>query len=139
MIQISSNVLELLKGIDYGLPEVDVRDAYLTDDPHLPMITVDELPGNEGVYLDNQPAIVTNIITVECYATQMMADGIPQTGKAIAYDLIDRADRILNEKLGLTMQGTIAAAPYSDQRVFRAVARYVAYIDTRNGTILRSI
>lgn len=139
MIQISPDVLGLLKGDDYGLPEVDVRDAYLTDDPHLPMITVDELPGNEGVYLDNQPSIVTNIITVECYATQMMVEGSPQTGKAVAYDLIDRADRVLNEKLGLTMQGTITAAPYSDQRVFRAVARYVAYIDTRNGTILRSI
>lgn len=139
MIQISPDVLGALKGVDYGLPEVDVRDAYLTDDPHLPMITVDELPGNEGVYLDNQPSIVTNIITVECYATQMMVEGSPQTGKAVAYDLIDRADRVLNEKLGLTMQGTITAAPYSDQRVFRAVARYVAYIDTRNGTILRSI
>lgn len=139
MIQISPDVLGALKGVDYGLPEVDVRDAYLTDDPHLPMITVDELPGNEGVYLDNQPSIVTNIITVECYATQMMVEGSPQTGKAVAYDLIDRVDRVLNEKLGLTMQGTITAAPYSDQRVFRAVARYVAYIDTRNGTILRSI
>lgn len=139
MIQISSDVLELLKGIDYGIPEVDVRDVYLTDDPHLPMIAVDELPGNDGVYLDNHPSIVTNIFTIECYATQMMVDGSPQTGKAVAYRLMDLADRELTGKLGLTMQGTITAAPYSDQRVFRAVARYVAYIDTRNGTILRLI
>lgn len=139
MILISLEILDILKRVDYGIPEVDVRDAYLTDSPHLPMITVDELPSNEGVYLDNQPVIVTNIITVECYAPQMMVGGIPRTAKDVAYRLVDRADLELNRKLGLTMQGTITAAPYSDQRVFRAVARYAAYIDTRNRTILRSI
>lgn len=139
MIQIAPEILEELQKVDYGIPDVDVRDAYLTDDPSIPMITVDELPGNDGVYLDGQPAVVMNVITVECYSTQMVVGGVPKTGKAIAYDLLDRADRRLNEKFGLTMQGTITAAPYSDQRVFRAVARYIAYIDTRNGTILRSI
>ena len=139
MIQIAPELLKALREIDFGIPGVDVRDAYFISDPTLPMLTLDELPGNDGVYLDNQPFIVTNIFTVEAYASQMVVREQAMTGKEIAYTLLDAADKLLNKQFGLTMNGNITAAPYQDQRVFRAVARYTAYIDTRNGTILRSI
>ena len=139
MIQIAPELLKALREIDFGIPDVDVRDAYFISDPTLPMLTLDELPGNDGVYLDNQPFIVTNIFTVEAYASQMVVREQAMTGKEIAYTLLDAADKLLNKQFGLTMSGNITAAPYQDQRVFRAVARYTAYIDTRNGTILRSI
>lgn len=138
MILIGQEIIDTLKAVVYPVP-VTVRDFYSADKIATPLLTVDELPGNEGVYLDNQPAIVTNTYTIEVYAKQKTVGGVLMSSKALALSIILAADKALNEVYGLTMTGQIAIAPYENQDICRVVARYVAYIDTRNDTILRRL
>lgn len=168
MTSILDEILRFLKeDVVFRLPEVTVKEAYLVNTAlELPLLTVDEFPGNDGVYLDNQPHIVRNVITLEAYADQSETgeealqsesdDYIgtesnnpifidPEenefylTGRRAAMQILMDADRKLNEKFGLTMIGNIAYAPYQDPNVVRAVSTYFAYIDTRTNTIYRRI
>ena len=147
MTDILDEVLRFLKEeAVFTLPNVTVKEAYLVNtDLDLPLLTVDELPGNDGVYLDNQPRVVHNLITLEAYASQLVfedpASGEPVllTGKRAAYRLLEEADKQLNARFGLTMTGSIAYAPYEDTNVVRVQANYFAYIDTRTNLIYRRI
>jgi len=139
MIQIGADLIDALSAAVYTLPKVTVKDFYAVTSILCPQLTLDELPGNDGIYLGNQPAIVHNVFTLEAYAKNMMVNGSAMTKKAAALLLISEADKVLNERFGLTMQGEITIAPYTDATICRAVARYIAYIDTRNNTILRRI
>lgn len=138
MIMIASDIINALKTVAYPLP-VTIRDFYSVDKITTPLITVDELPSNEGVYLDNQPEVVTNTYTIEVYAKAKTINGTAMTSKALALEIVQAADKALNEAYGLTMTGQIAIAPYQDQSICRVVARYKAYIDTRNNKILRGL
>lgn len=138
MISIGEEIIATLKAVAYPLPAT-VRDFYSVDKITAPLITVDELPSNEGVYLDNQPAVVSNTYTIEVYAKAKTINGISMTSKALALKIAQAADKALNEIYGLTMTGQIAITPYQDQNICRVVARYRAYIDTRNNTILRGL
>lgn len=138
MILIASDIINALKTVAYLLP-VTIRDFYSVDKITTPLITVDELPSNEGVYLDNQPEVVTNTYTIEVYAKAKTINGTAMTSKALALEIVQAADKALNEAYGLTMTGQIAIAPYQDQSICRVVARYRAYIDTRNNKILRGL
>lgn len=138
MIFISEGIIDTLEAVTYPLP-VTVRDFYSVDKITAPLITVDELPSNEGVYLDNQPEVVTNIYTVEVYAKAKTVNGTVMTSKTLALEIMQAADKALNEVYGLTMTGQIAIAPYQDESICRIVARYRAYIDTRNNIILRGL
>lgn len=168
MTSIFDEILHFLKEeVIFKVPEVTVKEAYLVNTTmSLPLLTIDELPGNDGVYLDNQPQIVRNIITLEAYADQTEAgkealeserDDLigtetnspifidPEdsefylTGRRAAMQILMEADKKLNEKFGLTMTGNIAYAPYQDPNIVRAVSTYFAYIDTRTNTIYRRI
>lgn len=138
MIMIVSDIINALKTVAYPLP-VTIRDFYSVDKIATPLITVDELSSNEGVYLDNQPEVVTNTYTIEVYAKAKTINGTAMTSKALALEIVQAADKALNEVYGLTMTGQIAIAPYQDENICRVVARYRAYIDTRNNTILRGL
>ena len=139
MIQIGADLIATLSAATYTVSGVTVKDFYSVSSIVCPQLTLDELPGNDGIYLDNQPVIVHNVFTMEAYAKNMMVSGKPVTKKAAAMLMITEADKVLNEQFGLTMQGEITIAPYTDSTISRAVARYIAYIDTRNNTILRGI
>ena len=91
------------------------------------------------MYINGLPCVVRNILTLESYAKAMTISGKIISKKVAAEQLLIEADKILNGTFGLTMTGNIQAAPYSNQTVFRAVANYFAYIDTRTNTICRSI
>lgn len=140
MILIGESILNSLKAASYPVP-MTVRDFYAPEAPVIPMITLDELPSNDGVYLDNQPAVVTNILTLEVYAKAKSVGGVALSAKALALQLMKIADDLLNQTYGITMTGQIAIAPYSDPSVCRIVARYEAYIDTRleQDNILRRV
>lgn len=140
MILFGDAIIETLKSAPYPL-SVTVRDFYSAGKISPPLITVDELPGNEGVYLHNQPEIVTNLFTIEVYAAAKTIDGKPYNQKQLAMEIALAADKVLNEVYGLTMTGQIAVAPYRDPHVCRVVMRYLAYIDTRleENNILRGI
>lgn len=133
-------IIETLSSAAYPLP-VTVRDFYSASKISPPLITVDELPSNDGVYLHNQPAIVTNIFTIEVYAAAKTVNGRVYNQKQLAMEIANVADDALNTAYGLTMTGAISIAPYADQSVCRLVMRYVAYIDTRkiSNNILRGI
>lgn len=168
MTGILDEILQFLKeDVVFRLPDVTVKEAFLVNTGlDLPLLTVDEFPGNDGVYLDNQPCVVRNVITLEAYADQTeTGEGTLQTesdefictesnnliftdpedaefyltGRRAAMQILMDADRKLNEKFGLTMIGNIAYAPYQDPNVVRAVSTYFAYIDTRTNTIYRRI
>lgn len=130
MIFIAEQIIETLKEGEYPLP-VTVRDFYSVEQVSPPLITVDELPGNDGVYLHNQPGIVRNVFTVEVYASARTINGVVYNQKRLALEIAIAADKLLNEVYGLTMKGNIQVAPYSSPNVCRAVIRYEAYIDTR--------
>lgn len=139
MTLIGGQLMEALRGGQYPV-SVEVRDFYSPDPVRPPMLVLDEAPSNEGVYLNGQPAVVTNIFTLEAYAKAKTINGRAVGQKELALDIIMEADRILTLEFGLTMRGQAAAiAPYQDQGVCRAVARYIGYIDTRTNTILRGI
>lgn len=139
MILIGDELITALKTVSFSATKVKVTDAYSVSTPTFPMITLDELPSNDGVYLDNQPEIVRNIFTVEAYAHNMTVRGNPMSKRAVAMLMISEADKFLNETYGLTMSGNVIAVPYSDTSVFRAAANYFAYIDTRTNLIYRGI
>ncbi|HEX3038152.1 MAG TPA: hypothetical protein VHO94_04065 [Oscillospiraceae bacterium] len=139
MILIGQEIIDALKAHKFTITGVSVSDAYSVSTPKCPQLTLDELPGNSGVYLDGYPAVVRNILTLEAYTKDMMISGSPRKKRDAAFMLIMEADTFLNETFGLTMSGNIQAVPYSDSTIFRAAANYVAYIDTRTNEILRGL
>lgn len=168
MISILDEILQFLKDeVVFKVPDVTIKEAYLVNTAlDLPLLAVDEFPGDDGVYLDNQPRVVRNVITLEAYADQAETgeevlesetdDPIgtetnspifidPEdsefylTGRRAAIQILMEADKKLNENFGLTMTGNIAYAPYQDPNIVRAVSTYFAYIDTRTNTIYRRI
>lgn len=138
MILIGDNIIATLKASTFSLGAVNAHESY-SGDISYPMLVLDELPSNNGIYLDGNPSVVRNIFTLESYAKGLTVKGKIVSKKTAAIQFLIEADKILNDTYGLTMAGQIQAAPYSDPTVFRAVANYIAYIDTRTNTIYRSI
>ena len=138
MIRIGDELIHALRGGEYPVP-VAVRDFYSPEPVKPPMLVRDESLSNDGVYLNGQPAVVTNIITLEAYAKARTLQGRAVSQRDLAMGILMEADRILNQQYGLTMRGQAVTAPYQDQGVCRAVARYIGYIDTRTNEILRGI
>ena len=64
MIRIGDELIHALRGGEYPVP-VAVRDFYSPEPVKPPMLVLDESLSNDGVYLNGQPAVVTNIITLE--------------------------------------------------------------------------
>ena len=129
--------IDALKGSTFPLDDaVTVRPSYTGEAPKYPMLIIDEAPGI-GAYAGNQPRIGRNIITLEAYAQDGMASGQLISKKDAAFLLLTEADRILNEKYGLTISGQAHGAPYTDETVFRAVARYVVSVDLQTMVFYR--
>lgn len=139
MILLCEEIMEALQKAAFTIPGIKVRDDYTVETISCPLLVLEERPGNTGVYLDNQPKVVRNLYILEAYTRDMRVEGKPLSKKAAAMRMLMEADKQLNEKYGLTMNGEASAAPYNDPTVFRAVARYTAYIDTRTNTIVRRV
>lgn len=139
MILIANEIIETLENSTFTIPVSSVKEFYDINKIECPQIAINELPSNDGVYLDNQPLVVQNVFTVEIYAKQMIVSGTPYNKRKAAIIIALEVDKILNETYGLTMQGPIQAAPYEDETIFRAVMNYMAYIDTRTDKIYRSL
>jgi hypothetical protein len=139
MILIGLDVIAALKAHTFTLPNVSVKPAYTGTDPVCPMLVLKEQPSNDGVYLDGMPCAVRNVFTLEAYAQDMTIQDVPISKRDAAMKLIAEADALLNKDFMFTMIGPVQPAPYSDPTIFRAVANYFVYIDTRTNTLLRSI
>lgn len=136
MIFIGEHIIESLKSKDYPCP-VTVQDFYKVQKLQTPLITIQELPSNDGVYLDNQPAVTQNTFVIEVYAKSKTIKGKATSGSDLAKQIISVVDGAVNADFGLTMVGNITSQPYVDPAVTRLVARYTAYIDTRTNLIYR--
>jgi hypothetical protein len=139
MTLIGPDIIAALKVHTVTLPKVTVKPAYSVASPACPLLALDELPSNDGAYIDGMPCVVRNVLTLEAYAKDMSIQGVITSKHDAAYRLIMEADTLLNQQFGLTMIGRIQAAPYSDTTIYRAVANYYVYIDTRTNTVCRSI
>lgn len=140
MILIGSDIIAGLKAHTFTFDKkVNATSAYTASTPTCPMLTIDELPSNDGIFIDGMPCVVRNILTLEAYVQDSYIQKVLTSKHDAAIRLIMEADAFLNQQFGLTMIGPIKAAPYTDTTIFRAVANYFAYIDTRTNTICRSI
>lgn len=139
MILIGPEIIAALKAHTFSLSNVAVKAAYSVASPTCPLLALDELPSNEGVYIDGTPCGVRNVFTLEAYAKNMTIQGIATSKRDAAMKLILEADAFLNENFLFTMIGTVQGAPYSDSTIYRAIANYFVYVDTRTNTLCRSI
>lgn len=139
MILIGPEIIEALKAHTFTVPKVTVKAAFSVASPTCPLLALDELPSNDGAYIDGMPCVVRNVFTLESYAKDTVIQGVATPKHDASVQLIMEADALLNQRFGLTMIGPIQAAPYTDTTIFRAVANYIAYIDTRINTILRGL
>ncbi|WP_312694116.1 hypothetical protein [Caproiciproducens sp.] len=139
MILIGSDIIESLKAHTFTIPKVTVKAAYSVASPTCPLLALDELPSNDGAYIDGMPCVVRNVLTLESYAKDTAVQGVATPKHDVAVQLIMEADALLNQQFGLTMVGPIQAAPYSDSTIYRAAANYYVYIDTRTNTVFRTI
>lgn len=139
MILINPDVIAALKAHTFALGSVTVKPAFTGTDPTCPMLTLKEQPSNAGVYIDGMPCAVRNLFTLEAYAKDMTIQGAPISKQDAAMRLLLEADALLNEQFMFTMIGPVQPAPYTDSTIFRVVATYFVYIDTRTNTLLRSI
>lgn len=139
MILIGPDVIAALKANTFTLESVNVKPAYTGTDPACPMLALKEQPSNVGVYIDGMPCAVRNLFTLEAYAKDMPIQGVATSKQDAAMKLISEADAFLNKNFMFTMIGPVQQAPYTDPTIFRAVANYFVYIDTRTNTLLRSI
>lgn len=139
MILIGREILNTLKNTTYTIENVRIKNFYDVTKIQCPQIVLDELPSNDGIYLNNQPCITQNIFTIETYTKQMIINGLQRNKKDVAMILISEVDEILNQTYGLTMAGNITVLPYEDGSIFRAIARYTAYIDKRTNLIYRNL
>lgn len=135
----------LAENVALSFPCVKICDYSSVTKLSVPLMTVKEIPTSTGVFLQaedgsSQPFIVRNVYELEIYAKQSRVKGKPMTAADFAMQIFIEADKLLNERFGLTMSGTPNPAPYpADTQVHRIVARYSAYIDTRTNQILRNI
>jgi hypothetical protein len=136
MTYIIESLINGLQNAEYPC-KVNIRDFYKVQKLTPPLVAIQELPSNDGVYLDNQPAIVMNTYQVETYAKAKTIDGKAISGIDLAKQIAKVTDDYLNTEFGLTMSGSISVQPYEDTGVTRLVARYTAYIDTRTNNIYR--
>lgn len=139
MILIGPEIIAALKSHTFTLSNVTVKAAYSVASPTCPLLALDELPSNDGAYIDGMPCAVRNVLTLEAYAKDSVIQGVATPKHDAAVKLLMEADTLLNQQFGLTMIGTIQAAPYSDSTIYRAIANYFVYVDTRTNTLCRSI
>lgn len=139
MISIRDHVIEKLKsGITFT--GVSVKPAYSVSRVTTPLVTVDERPSNEGVYIDNQPAVVPVRVSIECYAKQGKYNDRTLSAEDAARALAAEVDAIMNVEFGMSLLGESTVAPYtSDTTVKRVVSRYYGYLDTRTNLIYRRV
>lgn len=167
MISIIEDVIECIRNITYPIENVNVREAYLNGvSLNPPLITVNEQPGNSGVYIDGIPNIVRNQFTIEYYAGQSIEialidieaeDGISKIRTESEDNINSEQDNIIPliptkvgrtllvltdeylERFGLTMIGTAQIAPYENPDIIRIVTNYYCYIDRKTKQIYRRI
>lgn len=139
MTSIRDHVIEGIKN-GISMKGVSVKPAYSVSKIAPPLVSVDERPSNEGIYIENQPAIVPVRFTIECYAKQGTFYGVKMSAEQAAFKLANEVDTVMNTTFGLSLLGEATIAPYTnDTTVKRVVSRYSGYLDTRTNLIYRRV
>lgn len=132
MILLDEQIRDAIEAETYTIPNVTVKAVY---DPNsnvnFPLVTLDELASNDGIYVDGQPRIVSNRYIVECYcrATDLGVDGI-LSPRDSARTLGVEIDTFLNQNFNFSQFGDTLCIPINaDKTVYRWVARYDTVID----------
>lgn len=116
----------------------DVRDYNSTDEPIFDMITVNEIPTNEGIEVDGQPRITKNYFEFEIYCQPKIVNGIVKNAIERINEVSLELDSFLNLTYGMNLIGQPVPAPYSgDSTVMRYFMRYSAFIDNETLQIYR--
>lgn len=133
MVSIVEQIITELEGHTFTIPSVTVKETYNPEKPSYPLITIDEMPSNEGIRVDGQPRIVSNLYTVECYcrATDLTGSGGGiLSPKAAARLLGIETDTFLNTNFNFSQFGDSICRPANtDNTVYRFISRYATVID----------
>lgn len=137
MISIVDQVIEAIQAADvagdFTIPNLSVKEAYSVNTPTYPLVSIEEMMSNDGLYVDGQPRIVGNRFTVECYckATDLTGSGGGiLSARASAKLLGIEIDAFLNSNYNFSQVGDSICRPATtDNTVFRYVARYTVVID----------
>lgn len=120
-----------LEGHTFPLDTVTIRSASSQQTPVYPLITIEEVPTNNGVYVDAQPRIVQNVYQFEYYCQNSMIDDIITSAEDVSKLLGIDTDTFLNQTFNMTQLGDPFGNPMTnDNNVYRWVVRYTATIDT---------
>lgn len=129
-----------LDGHTFPIENVTVRSASSQQIPIYPLITVEEVPTNTGVYVGGQPRIVKNIYQFEYYCQNSMIDDIITSAEDMSKLLGIDTDSFLNETFNMTQIGDPFGNPMaSDNNIYRWVVRYTTTIDTLSHEFFRNI
>jgi len=123
----------------FSVSDVTVRSSYSTNQPTYPLIIITENPSNDGVYVDAQPRIVTNLYQVEVYCKDTDISGTIYTSDEVSKILGVEVDTFLNTTFNFTQIGEPFGSPVTDTSVYRWVIRYSAIIDQQQNKFFRGL
>jgi len=124
----------------FTIPNVTIRSTYPTSKPQYPLIIIGENTTNNGVYVDAQPRIVTNLYQLEVYCKTMDISGTIYTSDEVSKILGVEVDTLLNTTFNFTQIGEPFGSPLvNDSSVYRWVIRYKAIIDQQQNKFFRGL
>lgn len=122
----------------FTIPGTTVKQTYDVKTPVYPLITIEEMPSNDGIEVDGQPRIVSNRYVIECYCRATALTGLTLSANTSARTLGLEVDTYLNETFNFKQVGDALCRPINvDKSVYRWIARYTTVIDQSNGYIYR--
>lgn len=139
MKSFKEDFIEMLKS-SLSFPNVSVKDFYMVSTPSCPLVTVDEILSNDGIYISNQPRVIPVNLTIEVYCKQMKLYGKTVTGNYACRILASEIDGLMNNKCTFSLMGDAYFSPYqNDQSITRGVMRYTGFYDKINDKFYRKV
>lgn len=127
MVSIRKQIIEDIKNANII---ENVHDFYSDEEIKLDLLTIQELPTNDGVEVDGQPKIVKNIYEFEIYAKNRIINNEVYSARDMLDTYSIALDNFINTTYGMTQIGEPVIAPYdTDNTVKRMVLRYSGLID----------
>lgn len=129
---------ELTAALKAAIPEVSIGEPEEALEGNLTLL-VEDFPTNEGTYLNAQPYLVQNAVTITARAKKSGGAANLLQAKQAALQLLLQADEVLNQQFLLTMEKQAECAAAADGESYLCRAHYTACVNSKTKEFSRRI
>lgn len=136
MINITDEIIQTLKEVEFPFPIKDVRHAYDNRKPTHPMIIVYEVENSTLQMIHGKEIYSTLAYRIECVSTDNVFDGKVVSRREIVTSILQEVDKAMGIIYGFKRIGTPQMMPnMDDQTIMRSIATYRGNVNNETGYI----